>query len=101
MWGIMYKTKVFYDDDDFTMKIEELNGELFVHLTLHKATRTILDRVLRTWGELKARAWLDGYDTISTYTQDDRMFKFFPFSKYMGEVDWNGKQYKVGTWALN
>ncbi len=97
----MYKSKIFYEDKDFVLKIEHVKGELFVHLTLWKASRSILERVLEKWAELKVRAWLDGYDAISTYTQDERMFRFFPFSKYLGEVTWEDKQYKVGTWALN
>ncbi len=97
----MYKSKVFYEDDDFVLKIEELDNVLFVHLTLWKASKAVLEHVLKVWGELKARAWLDGYDAISTYTQDERMFKFFPFSTLKGEVEWSGKKYKVATWALN
>lgn len=97
----MYKSWLFYRTSDFQIKLELVDGELFVHLTLWKVNRHILDDVLKVWAEIKARAYWQGYEAIYTYTRDTRMFKFFPFAEIVGTIEWNGESYEVAKWELN
>jgi hypothetical protein len=97
----MYSKQIYYEDGDCTITLEEFEKETFVHLTLYKATKEILERVLKVFSEIKAEFYWLGYEAIYTYTQDKRMFKFFPFAEVIGDFYYHGKKYKVGKWVLN
>lgn len=99
MWQEMYNVSTVYKDEDFKLSTEEVEGELFVHLKLETFSRSILDKVLKQFAKVKAKAYWDGRDAIYTYTKDDRMFKLFSFEP-MGEVVYYKEKYKVGKWAL-
>lgn len=96
----MYKTATYYADDDFEMKVELYEGTPLVHLQLHKVSKTIIDKVMRVWAEIKALAYMDGYEAIYTYTQDSRMFRIFGATKVPGSFNYKGAVYEVGKWDL-
>lgn len=97
----MYNKLVYYEDSDFVITLEEFEQETFVHLEMNKASKSILERVLKVFSEIKAKAYWLGYEAIYTYTQDKRMFKFFPGAEVVGNFKYNGNNYEVGKWALN
>lgn len=96
----MYKTATYYADDDFEMKVELYEGTPLVHLQLYRASKTIIDKVMQVWAEIKALAYMDGYEAIYTYTQDNRMFRIFGATKVPGSFNYKGKVYEVGKWEL-
>jgi hypothetical protein len=71
----MSKRKVFYDDDDFTIKWEKLNEQLFVHVELRSVTKPIMGKIVEVWTAFQAQAYFEGYEDIYTYTQDPRIVK--------------------------
>lgn len=88
--------KVFYQDDEFSVWYELEQGEIFAHIAIHKVSRAVMERALQVWSEFKARAYFEGYERILTYTQDKRIFKWFPFAEYKGEI--GNDNYKLGVW---
>lgn len=67
--------KVFYDSDDFTMKWEKLNEQLFVHIEIDRASQPIVEKIKEVWVSFQAQAYFEGYENIYTYTQDPRIVK--------------------------
>lgn len=101
MWPAMYNVETVYKDEDFKLSTEEVDGELFVHLRLQSASRSIIERVLQEFAKVKAKAYWDGREAVYTYTKDSRMLRIIPFAEYVGDVMFNGDVYKVGKWELN
>ena len=98
----MYRTKIYYKDENYTVTLEELNEELFIHVKFKKFSKTILLDALKVWAEIKAKCYWLGYEHIYTYTKDDRMSRLFPGAHEVTEFedDRLGK-YKVLQWELN
>lgn len=93
---------VYYEDKDFVLTVEMFNELPFIHLNLHRASKEIIDRVMKKWAEVKALAYFEGYEKIYTYTKDERMFKFFcPDKVYDEGFPHRGETYKVAEWELN
>ena len=76
--------------------VELHEGVPLIHLQLFKASKAVLEKAQEVFSEIKALAYMDGYEQILTYTKDDRMFKFFSPDKILGEVD----GWKVASWEL-
>lgn len=91
----------FYEDDDMLITLEEMDGELMVHLAMYKCSRPIIRKALELWSEILRRAYWQGYEHIYTYTMEPRMFKFFVNGKKFGEFEKDGKTYEVWGWELN
>lgn len=96
----LHDSQTYYEDDDYKLSLEELDGQLFVHLALYHASKSILRSVLERWCEIKAKCYWLGYEAIYTYTTDDRMKLFFPYCTEISEYDYRGKKYKVLKWEL-
>jgi hypothetical protein len=98
----MYKKATYYEDDDVRVRVELVNDELFAHVTIFNAKKSVVERLLKVWAEIKALAYFDGYEAIYTYTQDaKRMQKLFPFSQKVGPFEWEGRKFEVLKWDLN
>lgn len=95
-----YKKATYYADSDFELTVEMYNGTPLIHLQLYRATKAVIDKVMKVWAEVKALAWMDGYEAIYTYTQDNRMFRIFGAEKVPGTFNWKGQEYEVGKWEL-
>jgi len=96
-----YISKVFYDDDQITLKLEEVDAHLMVHLVIKKALPSSIKKARIVFQEIKERAYWQGYEQIYTYTKDDRMLKFFGANKVISNVEYKGETYKVVQWDLN
>ena len=95
-----YIKKTFYEDDRFKITLEEVDGYLMVHLAVYDFSKAILREILDMWKTIQHRAYTSGYDEIYTYTQEPRMFKFFPNAEKLGEVEKSGQTYEVWKWDL-
>ena len=95
---VMSNTTV-YKDEDFRLSLEEDSGELFIHVKMEKASRSILERILWEFSKIKALAFYSGYDAIYTYSKDNRMFRIFG-AEVIGSFEKDGEEYKVGKWDL-
>ena len=97
----MYKKAVYHEDENFSLTVEMMEDYPFIHLHLKKASKAILESVMRKWAEVKALAYFDGYEAIYTYTQDKRMFSLFKPDRIIGPMNYKGKEYEVAEWVLN
>lgn len=91
----MYKT--FERDEDFEITWDEIDGELWVHLRLHKASRSILLKVLEAWARFKAHAYFGGYEAVYSYTNDKRILQYFPGSIVIDTIE---NDIEVVKWDL-
>lgn len=98
---IQYKFKTYYEDENCRISLEELEGQVFAHVTFHKFSRSILLTALKVWAEIKAKCYWLGYEAIYTYTNDERMQHMFPGSKNRGKFNFNDKEFQVLEWELN
>ncbi len=94
-----YIKKTFYEDDRFKISLEEVDGYLMIHLAVYEFSKNILKEIKEMWATIRSRAYESGYDAIYTYTQEPRMFKYFPAER-LGEVEKDGQTYEVWKWAL-
>lgn len=101
MSQIQYKVKTYYEDENCKISLEDVEGNVFVHVAFHKFSRSVLDKALRVWAEIKAKCYWLGYEHVYTYTFDKRMKNFFPGSKQAGEFVYEHKDYEVLQWDLN
>lgn len=97
----MYKKAIYHEDEDFSLTVEMLEDYPFVHLHLKRASRSIIENVMKKIAEIKALAYFDGYESLYTYTQDKRMFKLFNPDRIIGPLNYRGKEYEVAEWDLN
>ncbi len=92
----------FYKDDDFTVKLEEVDGLLFVHVNVERFTPSSFKRMKALWEEIYERAWYGGYESIYAYTPDETFVKRFgkmPYNK-INEYRQSGIVYNVYEWVL-
>lgn len=66
---------VFVADDDFILKWEKINDQLFVHIEVVNASKSMWERVKDAWLRFQAQAYFEGYEAIYTYTKDERVVK--------------------------
>jgi hypothetical protein len=52
----MYKKATYYEDDDVRVRVELVNDELFAHVTIFNAKKSVVERLLKVWAEIKALA---------------------------------------------
>lgn len=95
-----YIKKVFYQDDDITVTLEEADGNLMAHLYASKVSIPIAKRILELWNVICERAYWQGYEEIYTYSNEPRMFKLVKGGEEVGEFNKNGVNYKVWKWDL-
>ena len=96
-----YIKKVYYEDDDIIVTLEELDGLLLAHVAIEHSSKKVLKRILKVWEEIKRAAYWQGYENIYTYTKEGRMLKFFKDWKKYGTCQYKGETYEVVGWALN
>ncbi len=95
-----YIKKTFYEDDNYKISLEEVDGYLMIHVAIYEFSKAILKELKHHWAVIRERAYASGYDKIYTYSQEERMFKFFPNATKLGEVEKDGITYGVWQWDL-
>lgn|SRR5690554_550577 len=88
--------QTWYEDENYHMTYEEIDGQIFVHLEVEKVSKSVLKNIEQKWEDFKARLYYLGYEYIFTYTNDLRFPRMFG-AKSIGK--WNGKE--VMVWELN
>lgn len=95
-----YIEKVYYEDDNFIIRLEEIEGVLMVHVTFNLFSKDIYQKVLSVWDEIQSRAYWQGYENIYTYTQEPRMLHLFKDGEQIGTCNYKGKEFMVLKWEL-
>lgn len=79
--------QVFYENDDFTLSLEEINEQAFVHIEIYRFSKSVLEDILEQWKQILMRFYLLGYDAIYTYTRDPRIVNLVGGSEEIGQDD--------------
>ena len=87
--------KVYKENADYTITLEDEQGNLFVHFNAEMWNKSIKKKVLAELDELKEKAFKAGYDKIHTYT---RNHKFCILLGGIKTFEW--RDYGVFTWVL-
>jgi hypothetical protein len=92
--------KTIHEEAPFRLSYEEEQGELFIHVEIYEAKKSVLERILWEFAKFKAWAYFQGYEEIYSYTKDNRLFRIFG-AEEVGEFVLKNEKYKVGKWVLN
>ena len=96
----MYKAKVYYENEDFKISLEDLDDNVFVHVAFTNFSKSIHLAALKVWAEFKAKLYWMGYEEVFAYTKDKRMKRMFPGSELAGQYNNKGQDYEVLRWVL-
>lgn len=96
-----YIKATYFEDDDLKVTLEELDGNLMVHVTIYSFNREVYGKLLYLWGQIQERAYWQGYEEIYTYTLDNRVPGILQSDgEQIGVFQKDGHQYKVWKWDL-
>lgn len=98
------KRRVYRDNDDYTVRLEECDGVLFIHIVLKKASVSIIKHLKQEF-ELFKKKIRDTksvkFDHIFSYSKEPKFYRMFKGCEYVGEMTWEGEKYEVLKWDLN
>lgn len=89
-----------YKDEDIKIYMEEEQGEMFVHMRMYRASRSIIEKALKVLAGIKAQMYWAGYENVYTYSADERLLNLLPLWEPVGEFQKDGKTFKVVKWDL-
>ena len=89
--------KTYYEDDNFKVILEKLEGQMYIHVGIFQITKAVLKDIKRVWAEAVVEIWLDGYENLFTYTKDNRIVKLIGGAKKVGQHE----NIEVWQWDLS
>lgn len=96
------KRRVYRDTPEFTARLEEAQGILFLHMELKiKPTTKFIRHLRKEFDSFKKKIRSAGYDYIYSYSATPSFYKLFPGYEDLGPMEWEDGQYRVLRWALN
>lgn len=94
------KKKVYQDNDMYQARLEEVNNVVFVHITVKEMKKKTVDTLIDEFAILKEKIRNAGYNYLHTYSATPKFYKLFKGFEEVGDMDWEGKEYKVLRWEL-
>jgi hypothetical protein len=94
------KKKVYQDNDMYQARLEEVNNVVFVHITVKEMKKKTIDTLIDEFAILKEKIRNAGYNYLHTYSATPKFYKLFKDYEEVGDMDWEGKEYKVLRWEL-
>lgn len=95
-----FKSKVYYEDEDFMLKVEELDGHLFMHVDVTNWTPSSYKRGVEKFEEVIKRAYWGGYEAVYTYIKNPKFAKMFGSPEWLQTLNHNDEQYELMRWKL-
>lgn len=92
-----YKRDTYYENENFRVWLEEIKGQVAIHVVIHKSSKEIIKDIKRVWAEVIVKMYFLGYEEVFTYTKDNRIVKLIGGATMVGE----GAGYEVWKWELN
>ena len=89
--------KTYYQDDDIKVYLENINDQVFVHVAIYNANKSVFNKILQKWGEVVLKVYAAGYDNLFAYTKDSRIIKMIGGGEKIGEHE----GFEVYKWELN
>ncbi len=91
----MSRVKTYIDAPEYTVRLEDEQGGLFVHIDVFKWDREIKRELLEELAKLKVKAHNAGYPFMHAYTRNPKFCKLMGGSHTM-----DFKSYEVWSWEL-
>lgn len=88
--------RTYYEEDNFKVYLEEINGQVAIHVAIYKFSKAILKDIKRVWAEVMVKMYLLGYEAAFAYTKDNRIVKLIGGAEKVGEH----QNYEVWKWEL-
>lgn len=96
------KKKTLRETDKYIARIEEVHGNLFIHIEVKGVIDLSLIRELQgEWKLFKEKIKKAGYPALYSYSATPKFYQFFKGYEDMGPMDWDEGQYRVLKWELN
>ena len=87
-----------YEDDVGTLKLEEYQGDLFIHCDIKRWSRDAVEHCMIVWSELLLQLREKGYNYLFAYI-DESNEKLIKFANLFGMLPTERKNvYMVKTW---
>lgn len=91
-----FTRETYYRDDDIHVYLEEINGEVAIHVGITNFSKTVLKRIKEKWGEVVIKMYFLGYEDLFAYTKDNRIIKMIGGAERVGQHN----EYEVWRWDL-
>lgn len=88
--------RTYIETDDYRIWLEDINDQMFVHVTIYNSTKNVIESIKEGWAELLIDAYFQGYEDVFTYTQDNRIIKLIGGAIKVGQHE----DYEVWKWEL-
>lgn len=94
------KRKVYKDNEMFQARLEEVGDVLFIHIQVKQMRKKTIDTLLDEFPTFKEKIKTAGYKFLHTYSATPKFYQMFKGYEEVGDMDWEGKSYKVLRWEL-
>lgn len=89
--------ETYYENNDFRVYLEEINGQVAIHVAIYNFSKAIFKDIKAIWAEVLIQMYYAGYEEVFAYTKDNRIVKMIGGATMVGEA----KGYEVWKWELN
>jgi len=97
-----FQRRTYFENNDYKVYLEEISGNVFIHVSIYHATRSVIKQIKETWGEIVLRMYFLGYEDLFCYTADNRIIKMIGGATKVAEnVKFQKKDYEVWKWDLS
>mgnify|MGYP003134508966 CR=1 FL=1 len=89
-----------YDDDDFSVKVECVDGVPFVHIDVERYSKTVRKNILAQFEELREALYAHGWERAYSYTRNEKFRKLVPKGEVIDTFEYDDETYEVVKWEL-
>lgn len=94
------KRKVYKETDLYQARLEDVDGILFIHITIKQMKKQTMQELLDQFDGFKNGIKKAGYKFLHTYSSTPKFYQMFKGYEEMGDMVWEDKEYKVLRWEL-
>ena len=94
------KRKIYKENDLYQARLEDVNGTIFIHITMKKMNTKAIRELLDQFDGFKTNIKKAGYKFLHTYSATPKFYQMFKGYEEVGDMVWEDKEYKVLRWEL-
>ena len=94
------KRKIYKENDLYQARLEEYNGTLFIHVEMKQMNTKAIRELLDQFDGFKNNIKKAGYKALHTYSATPKFYQMFKGYEEVGDMSWEGVDYKVLRWEL-
>lgn len=89
------------DNDDYTVELEDYEGELFLHADIRNISKSIYRNLIRDWLDMEEALYEQGFTRVFAIPLDKKGFITRTGWELYGIVEQDGKELEVYIWELS